>query len=121
MTYKDCYWDSAIQSQRERDATPDEIEEILSRKTAAANAAAPKVPQAVTMLQARLALIAAGLFANVNTYIAQMPGDEGDAARTYWDFAQRVVRDDPLVAKLANHLNLSSIALDQLFIAASSL
>ncbi len=101
-----------------REARQDEIDEITARRNATVKG---KTPQAVTMLQARLALIAAGHFKTVDAFITSMPGDEGDAARAYWDFAQRVVRDDPLVAKLATHLNLSSIALDQLFIAASSL
>ena len=93
-------------------------DEITARRNAAVKS---KTPQAVTMLQARLALIAAGHFKAVDSFIASMPGDEGDAARAYWGFAKQVVRDDPLVSKLATHLNLSSIALDQLFIAASGL
>ena len=101
-----------------REARQDEIDEITARRNAAVKG---KTPQAVTMLQARLALIAAGHFKAVDAFIASMPGDEGDAARAYWDFAKQVVRDDPLVSKLATHLNLSSIELDQLFIAASNL
>ncbi len=79
------------------------------------------VPPAVTMLQARLALIAAGHFKAVDAFISSMSGDGGGAARAYWNVAQRVVRDDPLVIRLATHLNLSKVALDQLFIAASAL
>jgi hypothetical protein len=32
MTYKICYWDSESKSQKERDATPDEVAEIEARK-----------------------------------------------------------------------------------------
>ena len=34
MTYKTTFWDTATQSQQERDCTPDEIAEIDARKTA---------------------------------------------------------------------------------------
>jgi hypothetical protein len=34
MTYKTIYWDSATQSQQERDCTPEEVAEIDARKTA---------------------------------------------------------------------------------------
>jgi len=99
-----------------REARQDEIAEITARRNMANT-----VPQAVTMLQARLALIAAGHFKAVDSFIANMPGLEGDAARAYWDFAPRVLRDDALVIKMAEHLNLNALALDQLFIAASAL
>lgn len=81
----------------------------------------PRKLPAVTMLQARLALIAAGHFKAVDAFINSMPGDESDAARAYLKFAQRVVRDDPLVVRLATYLNLSNVTLDQLFMAASAL
>ena len=69
-----------------REARQDEIDEITARRNAAVKS---KTPQAVTMLQARLALIAAGHFKAVDSFIASMPGDEGDAARAYWDFQSR--------------------------------
>ena len=34
MTYKTVYWDSATQSQKERDCTPEEVAEIDARKSA---------------------------------------------------------------------------------------
>lgn len=34
MTYKTAYWDSATQSQKERNCTPEEIAEIEARKSA---------------------------------------------------------------------------------------
>lgn len=101
-----------------RAATATEEAEVNTRINAPQVAS---VPPAVTMLQARLALITAGHLKAMDDFITSMQGDDGDAARAYWEFAQRVVRDDPLVIRLAMHLNLSNVALDQLFIAASAL
>lgn len=101
-----------------RPATPKEEAEIVARRL---NAPPKLVPHSVTMLQARLALLNAGKLASINTHIAQMTGLEGEAARTYWEFAQHVVRSDPLVVQLSTLLALDESALDQLFIVASAL
>jgi hypothetical protein len=79
------------------------------------------VPQAVSMRQARLALLGAGLLAQVNTAVANMPGSEGEAARIEWEYAQEVRRDSALVASMSAALNLSDAQLDELFGAAHSL
>lgn len=73
------------------------------------------VPEVVTMRQARLALLGAGLLAQVNTAVANMPGTEGDAARIEWEYAQEVHRDSPLVATLSVALGLTDETLDNLF------
>lgn len=73
------------------------------------------VPEVVTMRQARLALLGAGLLAQVNTAVANMPGAEGDAARIEWEYAQEVRRDSPLVAALSEILGLTDEALDNLY------
>ena len=73
------------------------------------------VPEVVTMRQARLALLGAGLLAQVNTAVANMPGAEGDAARIEWEYAQEVRRDSPLVAGLSEILGLTDEALDNLY------
>jgi hypothetical protein len=70
------------------------------------------VPKVVTMRQARLALLGAGLLAQVNTAVANMPGVEGDAARIEWEYAQEVRRDSSLVAGLAAALGLTDEALE---------
>ena len=74
---------------------------------------------AVTMRQARLALLGAGLLDVVNTTIANMPGIEGSAARVEWEYAHEVRRDSPLVSGLAGALFLTEEQLDQLFISAA--
>lgn len=76
------------------------------------------VPQAVTMRQARLALLAANMLTTVNTAIAAMPGAEGDAARIEWEYAQEVRRDSPLVAALSATFSWTSAQLDDLFVLA---
>lgn len=79
------------------------------------------VPEVVTMRQARLALLGAGLLAQVNTAVANMPGTEGDAARIEWEYAQEVRRDSPLVAALSVALGLTDETLDNLYKVAAGL
>ena len=73
------------------------------------------VPEVVTMRQARLALLGAGLLTQVNTAVANMPGAEGDAARIEWEYAQEVRRDSPLVAALSATFGWTGAQLDDLF------
>lgn len=79
------------------------------------------VPQAVTMRQARLALLCAGMLAAVNAAIAAMPGVQGEAARIEWEFSSEVKRAQPLVMALGPVLGLSDAQLDALFISAGAL
>lgn len=77
------------------------------------------VPEVVTMRQARLALLAAGLLAQVDMAIASMPGTEGEAARIEWEYAQEVRRDWPVVVAIGDALGLGDAQLDALFRAAA--
>ena len=79
------------------------------------------VPKVVSMRQARLALLGAGLLAQVNTAVANMPGAEGDAARIEWEYAQEVRLDSPLVAGLSAALGLTDETLDNLYKVAAGL
>ena len=79
------------------------------------------VPLAVTMRQARLALLSANMLTAVNTAIANMPGAEGEAARIEWEYAQEVRRDSALVQSLIPALGMNDAALDALFTAAAAL
>lgn len=81
----------------------------------------PPAPQSVTMRQARLALLNAGLLTQVEAAIAAMPGAAGDAARIEWEYALSVERNSPLVASLAAALTLDSSQLDALFTQAAAL
>lgn len=73
------------------------------------------VPTVVSMRQARLALLAAGLLTQVNDAVAGMPGVDGEAARIEWEYATEVRRDSALVASMAGALALDAPALDALF------
>lgn len=85
------------------------------------DAAPPPVPAAITMRQARLALLGAGLLAQVNDAVAAMGGAAGSAARIEWEYAQEVSRNSLLVSYLSAALGLSAAQLDDLFIQASML
>ena len=69
------------------------------------------VPKSISMRQARLALLAAGLLDTVNAGIKAMP----PAAQIEWEFAGEVRRDNALIATLATALGLDVAALDHLF------
>lgn len=75
----------------------------------------------VTMRQARLALLGAGLLPTVDAAIAAMSGPTGDAARIEWEYATTLERDWPLVSALADTLGLTDEQLDALFIQAAAL
>jgi len=81
----------------------------------------PTIPQAVTMRQARLALLAAGLLANVATAIASLPSPPKEEVGIEWEYSQTVERNRPFVQMLGTALGLDSAALDALFIAAAAL
>lgn len=81
----------------------------------------PVVPASITMRQARLALLGAGVLATVDQAIAGMPGIEGEAARIEWEYAQEVRRDSPLIAALGPAIGLTTEQIDALFIAGAAL
>lgn len=78
-------------------------------------------PSTVTMVQARLALLEAGLLEQVDFIVAQMPGVEGKAARIEWEFRATVQMDSPLLQGLSAALGLDQQALEALFVRASQL
>lgn len=79
------------------------------------------VPTFVSMGQARLALLAAGLLSTANNIIASIPGTEGEKARIKWEFSNIVARNEDLVVQLITALNLSPTQADALFIEANNL
>jgi len=80
------------------------------------------VPRTVTMRQARLALLSAGLLDDVDEALASIPDEaERRAALIAWEYAAEVERDDHLVQSVAQAIGLSADQLDQLFAAARSL
>ena len=93
--------------------TPEEIAAI------AAEAAAPTpVPRSVSMRQARLALLAAGLLPTIQTY---MDTQATEAVRIEWEYATDIHRDRDLVAGIGQLLGLTGAQIDALFVAARAI
>lgn len=80
------------------------------------------VPQSVTMRQARLALLGAGLLDDVAAAIAAIPDPvQRKAAEIEWEYAQTVDRNSPLIQQLAPALGMTEAQMDELFVAAARL
>ena len=94
-------------------ATTDEINEVLNPPLA--------TPSVVTMRQARLAMLDAGILTSVSDALAAMTGPAGEAARIEWEYSPTLKRDHPLVASLSAALGLTSAQLDGLFTVAAGL
>jgi hypothetical protein len=77
----------------------------------------PKNPTTVTMKQARLALLNAGLLDTVNTAIATMP----KSVQLEWEFSTTVERTNLLLNSIAVGLGLTNMQIDELFTSASTL
>ena len=81
----------------------------------------PTIPQVVTMRQARLALLGAGLLSGVSTAIAGLAEPTKSAAQIEWEYANEVQRNSGLVPEMAAALGLTPAQIDALFIAAEKL
>lgn len=80
-----------------------------------------QVPQAVTMRQARLALLQAGHLEKVEAAINSLTSPQKEIAQIEWEYSQEVKRDKELVALLAPALGLDDKQLDDLFVLAAKL
>lgn len=100
--------------QTQREMTPEEIAALPGTQPV-------QIPTSVTMRQARLALLGAGLLDSVNAAIAAMPAHERSAAQIEWEYAQTVDRHSPFTQQLAAGLGLTDAQLDALFTTAASL
>jgi hypothetical protein len=78
------------------------------------------VPPSVSMAKARAVLITGGHMASITAALDAMTGIEGEVARSNWEFATTVDRDDPLTQSLATALGLTDLQMDALFIAAGA-
>lgn len=81
----------------------------------------PQVPAAVTMRQARLALLGAGLLDDVDAAINAMTSPQREAAKIEWEYSQEVQRHNGFVSVLAPLLGLTEAQTDALFIGAAAL
>lgn len=80
-----------------------------------------EVPDFVSMRQARLALLEAGLLQQVNTIISNLPSPQKEKATIEWEYTSQVRRNSELIAVLGPLLNLSESQIDTLFIDASKM
>ena len=116
----------AYETQGERDqyGAPDLLlmtEAEVTAHLTPAPAASPQVPASVTMRQARLALLGAGLLDDVETVIDALPEPKRTVARIEWDYASEVHRASKFVTLLGAALGLDKQSLDDLFLKASEL
>lgn len=79
------------------------------------------VPQVVTMRQARLALLGAGLLPGVAAAINALSSPQKEAAQIEWEYSQTVERNREFVLLLGAALGLTALQLDSLFTAAAAL
>ena len=75
----------------------------------------------ITMRQARLGLLQAGLLGAVEAAIVLLPEPTQSAARIEWEYSNEVQRHNGFVSELAPLIGLSEPALDALFISAATL
>lgn len=85
------------------------------------NAMRQPVPAAVTMRQARLALLGAGLLDDIDAAINGLPSQQKEAARIEWEYSQEVQRHNGFVSVLAPMLGLTEAQTDALFVQATTL
>lgn len=79
------------------------------------------VPSVVSMRQARLALLGAGLLASVGAAIERLPSPQKESARIEWEYSTEVQRSSGLVSMMGEALGLDDAGLDALFVAAAAL
>lgn len=77
----------------------------------------PLVPQSVSAMQAKVALLRAGLPSNVEAWVSAQGGE----AQLIWSSATAFNRNSELIANAASALGLSSSQVDDLFRAAESI
>ena len=81
----------------------------------------PVVPAEVTMRQARLALLSAGLLDTAQAVIDALPMPQRRQAQIEWEYALSVRRDHPLIALMISEGLATEAEVDGLFVAASGL
>ena len=101
-----------VWSERDMFATVEEEEAYIQAEFKAT------VPDVITMRQARLALLGAGLLATVESAIAN---GTDEAMKIEWEYATEVRRDWESLITMATALGISEEGLDNLFIAGGAL
>lgn len=75
----------------------------------------PPIPTEVTMRQARLALLEAGLLDDVEAAVNAIPGINGERARIEWSFSNTVKKNQPITQMLAQVIGLTPQQIDDMF------
>ena len=73
------------------------------------------IPAAVTMRQARLALLDLDLLSSIDGAINAMPEPDKTKAKIEWEYAAVVERNSDWVSDLGQQLGLSDVQIDDLF------
>lgn len=120
MTYMIDYWDAETQSQKQREATPDEVAQ-RAKDLADAEAARNAVPQRIRRKFGRLALAQVGRLADVPAAIASIPEPHRTYAQLAWEDEEDWVRTNDFVLGLGAALGLTDAEIDDLFRAAHAL
>jgi hypothetical protein len=81
----------------------------------------PVVPQEITMRQARLVLLGAGLLSSVQGAIDGLPSPQKEAAQIEWEYSNTLQRRNPFVLTLGPALGLTAEQIDALFIQGATL
>jgi len=79
------------------------------------------IPQQVTMRQARLALLGAGMLSGIDATINSLPEPTRSAAKIEWEYSQAVQRHNGFVSQIAPAIGLTEAQIDALFVAAAKL
>lgn len=80
------------------------------------------IPSIVSMRQARLALLQAGLLQQVESSLSSITDEtQRLAAQIEWEYATEVKRSSPLVQAISSSMGLTAQQLDALFIQAATL
>lgn len=118
--------DYDVATQTVDEGTPQLVEGIWTQQWTVRDLTAEelkaRVPTVVTMRQARLALLQAGLLAQVETAIAAVEDPvQRQAVQIEWEYAAEVDRNHSWVQSLATALELTEAQLDALFALAATL
>ena len=124
LTPSEPTYDPATQTVEE--STPVQIDGVWTQqwnvRDLTAEELKARVPTVVTMRQARLALLQAGLLAQVDAAIAALEDPaQRQAVQIEWEYAAEVNMTHPWVQALATALDLTEEQLAALFTLASSL
>jgi hypothetical protein len=112
-------FDTAIQN-APAEAAPVQVSGVWTQQWSAplalsAEQLAALIPQSVTAAQAKEALLAAGLYSSIVTYLSTAPQSQQIA----WDSTTSFDRNSPTLAAMASALGITGAQLDALFVAAA--